>query len=111
MISLKVLSTAAAMALVLPMAAPTASFAQDPHAGRAAVRGVASRQRWWRRAPAARFSGGGGGGGGGFRSVAVAGGAPVAQFRGGGGGYRGWNGGYRRAAVAAASSPARLPVP
>jgi hypothetical protein len=34
MINLKVLSTAAAMALVLPTAASTASFAQNPHVGR-----------------------------------------------------------------------------
>jgi hypothetical protein len=34
MISLKVLSTAAAMALVLPMLAPGASFGQNQHAGR-----------------------------------------------------------------------------
>jgi hypothetical protein len=87
MISLKVLSAAAVMALVLPMAAPTASFAQNPlgskanYAGRG---GVAV-------APAARF--GGGGGGGGFRP---GGGAPVAQFNGGGAGYRGgYGGGYR----------------
>ena len=36
MISLKVLSTAAAMALVLPMVVPSESFAQNPYAGRSA---------------------------------------------------------------------------
>jgi hypothetical protein len=91
MISLKVLSTAAVMAMVLPLLAPSASFAQDPHGSKAnfAGRGAGGG------APAARFSGGG---------VPAArfsgGGAPVAQFRGGGGGggYRGGygGGGYRR---------------
>src|ERR1700676_3347101 len=87
MISLKVMSTAAVIALVLPMVAPTASFAQNPNGTKFnyAGRGVVAV------APAARF---GGGGGGGFR--AGGGGAPVAQFNGGGGGYRGgYGGGYR----------------
>ena len=35
MISLRVLSTAAAIALLLPMVAPTASFAENPNGGRA----------------------------------------------------------------------------
>jgi hypothetical protein len=88
MISLKVLSTAAALALVLPMVAPTASFAQNPNGTKLnyAGRGVGAV------APAARF----GGGGGGFRP---GGGAPVARFNGGGGGggYRGgYGGGYGR---------------
>ena len=82
MISLKVLSTAAAMALVLPMVVPTASFAQNGTKLNYAGKGVGAV------APGARF---GGGGGGGFRA---GGGAPVAQFRGGGGGG-GWQGGYR----------------
>jgi hypothetical protein len=57
MITLRVLSTAAVMALLLPMAAPTASFAEGPKpSGGAGVR-----------------MGGGGGG------------APVAHFNGGGG--------------------------
>ena len=53
MISLKVLSTAAAMALVLPMVAPTASFAQDPHGAKSnyAGRGAGAV------APAARIGG------------------------------------------------------
>jgi BA14K-like protein len=99
MISLKVLSTAAAMALVLPMVAPTASFAQNPLAGRAA-------------AAAPRAAGGGVphiGGGGGFRQggggagagVHIGGGmpgprlsagvgaAPGPRFSGGGGGAPG----------------------
>jgi hypothetical protein len=90
MISLKVLSTAAAIALVLPMVAPTTSFAQNGTKLNYAGRGVGAV------APAARFSGGGGGG---FRAGGApvaqfrGGGAPVAQFRGGGGG--GWQGGYR----------------
>lgn len=76
MISLKVLSTAAAMALVLPMVVPTASFAQ--HVGRQSVaRGVGGGAAF-RGAP------------GGFR------GGQVAGFnRGGGGGWHG-GGGYRR---------------
>jgi len=77
MISLKVLSTAAAMALVLPLMAPTASFAQSPYgtkfnfAGRGAGVGV----------PAPRFSGGG---------------VPAAGFSGGSGWHGGYAGGYRR---------------
>jgi hypothetical protein len=78
MISLKVLSTAAAMALLLPMAAPTASFARDPGGAGVSPRGGGG-------APAARMGGvRGGGGGGGYR------------VGGGGGGYRGgYAGGYR----------------
>jgi hypothetical protein len=91
MISLKVLSTAAAMALVLPMVAPTASFAQDPHGAKSnyAGRGAGAA------APAARIGGGGGG-------LRPGGAGSVAQFNGGGyrGGYRhdhdgGYGGGYR----------------
>ena len=75
MISLRILSTAAVLALVLPMAAPTASFAQHPPG-----RGGAG--------PRGGFHPGGGGG---FRP---GGGAPAARF-GGGGGYRGgYGGGY-----------------
>ena len=84
MISLKVLSTAAAMALVLPMVAPTASFAQDPHGAKSnyAGRGAGTA------APAARIGGGGGGG------LRPGGAGSVAQFNGGG--YRGgYGGGYR----------------
>jgi hypothetical protein len=81
MISLKVLSTAAVMALVLPMMAPTASYAQNGNKMNFAGKGVGA-------APAARF----GGGGGGFRP---GGGAPIARFNGGGGGS-GYRGGYGR---------------
>jgi hypothetical protein len=104
MINLKVLSTAAAMALLLPMVAPTASFAQTP-GGKVS----ASPRGGGGGAPAARMGGGGGapaarmGGGGGFRA---SGGAPAAGYTGGGGGYRvsgggggyrgGYGGGYRR---------------
>ena len=82
MISLKVLSSAAVMALVLPMAAPTASFAQGPHV-RGAGGAAAGVPRAAGPAPAMRFNGGAG--------------APVARFSGGGGGvYRGgYGGGYR----------------
>src|SRR6266852_6778189 len=108
MISLKVLSTAAAIALVLPIAAPSASFAQHFRGGKGnvAVGGGGG-------APAARFSGGGGGApmarfSGGASAAPVArfnGGAPAARFSGAGtgttvtrySGYSGggWNGGYR----------------
>ncbi|MDO9297216.1 BA14K family protein [Bradyrhizobium sp.] len=72
MTSLKVLSAAAMMALLLPLAAPTASFAQmGDKAGGGVARGGGG--------PAL-----GGGGGGGFRG----GGAAI-----GGGGYRGGGGG------------------
>jgi hypothetical protein len=89
MISLKVLSTAAILALALPLVMPEPSFAQAPPGARAG--GGGGR-------PAAGGGGGfrGGGGGGGFR----AGGAAIAPpggggFRGGGGGavYRGGGGG------------------
>jgi hypothetical protein len=86
MINLKVLSTAAAMALVLPMVVPSESFAQNPNA-KASVA----------RAGGVRASGG---------NVRVGGGAPVARFNGGapaarfsGGGtprYSGGGGYYRR---------------
>src|SRR6266403_142437 len=83
MIKLKVLSTVAAIALVLPMAVPTASSAQHFRGGRAGVAVGGGGP-----APAARFS---------------AGAAPMAHYSGPGassmarysGGYGGWNGGYR----------------
>src|SRR5258705_8329337 len=84
MISLKVLSTAAAMALLLPMAAPSASFARDPGGAGVSPRGGGG-------APAPRMGGGGfrGGGGGGMPAARFSrrgpGGAPAAN-RGGGGG-------------------------
>jgi hypothetical protein len=78
MISRRVLSTAAALALVLPMAAPTASFAEPPHVGRGAPVG----------------------------GLRVGGGAPVARFGAGGGvyrgGYRRGGGGFIPGAVAGA---------
>ena len=64
MIKLKVLSTVAAIALVLPIAAPSASFAQQFKGGKGGVAVGGGRG-----APAARFSGGG---------------APMARFSGGG---------------------------
>jgi hypothetical protein len=105
MISLKVLSSAAAIALVLPMMVPSASLAQHPN-GRANF-AVGSGGP-----PAARFSGGGGApvarfSGAGAAPVArfsgVSGGPPVARFNGGGGatvtrfssgGGGAWQGGY-----------------
>ena len=107
MISLKVLSTAAAIALVLPIAAPGASFAQGKDVkGHVAVGGGGG-------APVARFSGGGGGApvarfSGGASAGPVArfnSGAPVARFSSAGAGTTvtryssgyggGWSGGHR----------------
>ena len=106
MISLKVLSTAAAIALVLPIAAPGESFAQGKDVkGHVAVGGGGG-------APVARFSGGGGAPVARFSGGASAGpvarfnsGAPVARFSSAGtgptvtrysGGYGGgWYGGHR----------------
>ena len=80
MISLKVLTTAAVMALVLPMAAPSASFAQNPHGGgrMAGAHPGGGHPGGFRAGGGARFSGGGyhggyHGGGGGFIPGAVAG--------------------------------------
>jgi BA14K-like protein len=87
MITLRVLSTAAAMALLLPMAAPTASFAENPKAHGGSSAGV--RGGGGGGAPVARFNGGGGApvarfnAGGGSAPVGA---APVARFNGGGGG-------------------------
>src|SRR5258707_10812475 len=103
MIKLKVLSTVAAIALVLPIAAPSASFAQQFKGGKGGVAVGGGRG-----APAARFSGGGaptarysGSSAAMARYGAVStGGAPVARYSGTGvtrysGGYGGgWNGGY-----------------
>ena len=96
MISLKVLSTAAVMALVLPMAAADVSFAQGAPVARGAggARAGGAPAARMSGAPAARFNGGGapaarfnGGGGG----------APAARFNGGGGNrYAGGGGGYYR---------------
>jgi hypothetical protein len=116
MISLKVLSTVAAIALVLPMAVPTASFAQNQPPGKA---GGATAHVGAGGAP--RIGGGGGqhmnfgGGGGGVRmgggappmgaapgprlggggGIAMGGGAPGPRFSGGGGYRGGYDGGRR----------------
>jgi hypothetical protein len=73
MISLKVLSTAAVMALVLPVMMPSASFADPPHRG-----GPPGGAR-----PAGRPGGG---------NFHPGGGGP--HFNGGGGGYHHGGGGY-----------------
>ncbi|THD62554.1 MAG: BA14K family protein [Bradyrhizobium sp.] len=84
MISLKVLSTAAAMALVLPMV-PAASFAQQQHPGvSGGVRVGAAPGPRYSGAPGPRFNGGG---------------APGPRYSGGG--YR-RGGGYIPGAVAGA---------
>ena len=91
MINLKVLSTVATMALVLPMAASTASFAQAPHGGKA---NFAARSGGVRPSGGAGWHGGGGGyrrSGGAFIPGAVAGalvgGAIASQGYYGGPGY------------------------
>jgi hypothetical protein len=104
MISLKVLSTAAAIALVVPMVMPSASFAQGlglkaagrpvggggapaPHVGGGGVHVGGG-------APGPRFSGGGapgprfsGGGGGVYRGGGYGGGGGYYRHGGGGGGF------------------------
>src|SRR5437588_5550580 len=73
MTRLKILSTAAALALVLPMAAPSASFAQQGHRGGGHAAGGAA-------------IGGGGGArmGGGAPGARIGGAAPQANARIGG---------------------------
>jgi hypothetical protein len=82
MISLRVLSTAAAIALLLPMVAPTASLAENPHGSRAnSVRaggvhpgGGGMRPGGGVRAGGGNYHGGyHGGGDGGFIPGAIAG--------------------------------------
>jgi len=96
MINLRVLSTVAAMAVLLPMAAPTASFAENPRAA-AGVRvgggGGAPAARFNGGGGAARFNGGGGApvarfNGGGSAGPMVSGGAPQARFSDGRSGWR-----------------------
>jgi hypothetical protein len=103
MISLKVLSTAAVMALVLPMLAPGASFAQNPHAGRPNVArgGGAGGHPGGGFRPGGGYHGGyaggyrrGGGGGGGFIPGAVAGAVIGGAIASGGYGYYGGPGYY-----------------
>jgi hypothetical protein len=83
MIRFKVLSSVAALALVLPMAAPSASLAQPVPTGKTAGRsgpvGGGGVHIGGGAPPTARYGGGGGGG-------------PVYIGRGGGGGG-GWQGG------------------
>jgi hypothetical protein len=102
MINLRVLSTAAVMALVLPMAVPTASFAQNPLGSKAnngavgaGVRaGGGGGPRMGGGAPGGSFRQSGGGGGG---AVHIGGGGGPQYSGGGGGVYRGgYGGGYRR---------------
>jgi BA14K-like protein len=94
MISLKILSTAAALALVLPMAAPSASFAQHAHPGGGVHRGGGGGHPGGGMRPGGGGYRGHGGGGGGFIPGAVAGaliGGAIAT--GGGYGY-GYGPGY-----------------
>lgn len=103
MISLKVLSTAAVMALVLPIMMPSASFADPPHrggapgGGRPAVRAGGGNFHPGGGGPGPRYGGGGGNyhrGGGNFGpglaagvAGAVIGGAIASQGYYGGPGY------------------------
>jgi hypothetical protein len=110
MISLKVLSTAAAIALALPMVLPSESFAQSQFgskangAGGGGARvgggGGGPRMGGGGGAPGPRFNGGGGGGG--PRFSGGGGGGP--RYGGGGGGYYrgGGGGGFIPGAVAGA---------
>jgi hypothetical protein len=97
MISLKMLSTAAALALFVPMVAPSASYAEGPKVGRAVgAGGTAFRaggtpsMRTVGRGPATSFAAG-------APAVRPSGGVAWnggrAAWNGGGGGA--WNGGYR----------------
>jgi hypothetical protein len=83
MINLKVLSSAAAIALVLPIAVPSTSFAQHFKGGKGGHVAMGGGGG----APAARFSGGGArfSGGGGAPVAGFSGGAsgPVARFNSG----------------------------
>jgi hypothetical protein len=56
MISLKMLGTAAALALLVPMAVPTASVAEGAKMGRAVTTGGAAFHAYGGGAPAARFA-------------------------------------------------------
>jgi hypothetical protein len=107
MTSLRILSTAAILALALPMAAPTASFAQHPPGRGGAPRGAPHPGGGIHPgggAPGARFGGGGGyrggygggyhGGGGGFIPGAVAGAVIGGALATGAYGYYGGGPGY-----------------
>src|SRR5712691_8746696 len=114
MIKLKVLSSVAAIALVLPMAAPTTSSAQHFKGGRAGVAvgggGGAPAARFSAgAAPMAHYSGTGASSMARYSGVST-GGAPAARWSGAttgtrfstgptvtrySSGYGGWNGGYR----------------
>jgi BA14K-like protein len=102
MINLKILSAAAAIALVLPLVTPDSSFAQAPpggggRAGGAAVGGGGARGGGAAMGGGGGFRGGGAAiGGGGFRG----GGAAMAP---GGGGFRG--GGFAATGRSAIAAP------
>lgn len=100
MISFKVLSAAAAVALVLPMAVPTATFAQSRLG---AVLSATGNAGGGGGGGGPRVGGGGGGGGGpqlggGGGGPRFSGGAPGPRYSGGGGNWRGggYGGGYHR---------------
>src|ERR1700730_17621730 len=98
MISLKMLSTAAALALLVPMVAPSASYAEGPKAGRAVGAG-GTAFRTGGGTPSMRMLSG-------ALATSFAAGAPAVRPSGGvawnggrtawnGGGGGAWNGGYR----------------
>jgi hypothetical protein len=98
MISLKVLSTAAAMALILPVVVPSESFAQMLPTARGG--GAGGAHVGGGGGGAARIGGGGGmprmGGGAPSPRFSGGGGAPGPRFSGGGGRGYGGGGGYYR---------------
>jgi hypothetical protein len=93
MISLKILSTAAAIALVLPALVPTESFAQVPHRGGVGRPGVGVRPGGGPRFNGGGYRGGyhggyhGGGGGAGALIGAGIAGAVIGGAIASGGGY------------------------
>ena len=105
MISLRVLSAAAALALVLPLAVPSASFAQHPPGARGGGAGVHPGGGGSPVGGRPAFSGGGAGrpafsGGGAGRPAFSGGGAGRPAFSGGG--YRRGGNGFIPGAVAGA---------
>ena len=111
MISLKVLSTAAAIALLLPMVAPTESFAQNPQGSKAnaAHSGGGAHPGGGGVRPGGGYHGGyHGGGGGGFLPGAIAGaviGGAIASQGYGDPGYYPPGQGYYDDSVAAGPPP------
>ena len=105
MISLRVVSAAAAIALILPLAAPTASFAQNPPGAKGGGAGVRPGGGGIPGGGRPTFNGGGGRpafNGGGGRPAFSGGGGGAVHYGGGGGGYRRGGNGFIPGAVAGA---------